>query len=162
MYESYFQLEGTKQGKFKGSSPRKGRADWIDVIAFSMGAQLPHDANSWRPKGVRNHDPVKVTFEACAASPQVLQSLYSAEVIKKLVIEHVDRPDDGGGERVTERITLTNAVCVTVKRYTVGTAKDKQLNDVNNLDEAQFAFQSIMVENLIGSTSVTEDWNNNS
>jgi type VI secretion system secreted protein Hcp len=162
MYESYFSVEGEKQGKFKGSSPRKGRADWIDVIGFSMGATLPHDANNWKPKGVRNHDPVQVTIEACSASPQLLQALYTAEVLKKVIIEHVNRPKDGSKEQVTERITLVNAVCVNIKRYTSVNAKEKVEHDVDNLDDVSFAFQSITVENLLGSTSVTDDWNNNS
>jgi type VI secretion system Hcp family effector len=160
MYESYLSIEGKKQGKFKGSSPKKARTDFIPIISFTMGGFVPVDANGWEAKGSRKHDPVSVTLEASAASPQLLQAMWTAEVMTKVVIEHVSRTADGVKEQVVERITLADAIVVKISRYTSSHAKDASSDhDVMNLEDISFNFRQITVENPIASTSASDDWN---
>jgi len=158
-YESYIKIKGSKQGQFKGSSPKAKRNDFLDVISFKMGAIVPVDANNWRPQGVRQHSPVIVTVEACAASPQLLQALWTSEVLSEVIIEHVNRKPDGSGEQVKERITLADAIIVSIDRYSSAHAKETSKHDVDNLEDIHFRFRQITVENPLSSTSATDDWN---
>ena len=159
-YEAYISVEGTKSGKHKGTSTKKGRTDFHDVHSFQMSSSVPTDANNWKPKGMRQINPLRVTMEAGAASPLFLASHWTSEVLKKVVIEFVDRGTEGKAERVKERITLVDAVIVKVNRYSPSSAKEKVENDTDNLEDIHFRFRQITVENLIGSTSVTEDADN--
>jgi type VI secretion system secreted protein Hcp len=158
-YESYIKVKGSKQGQLKGSSPKAKRSDFIDVIAFKMGGDVPVDANNWQPKGSRQHRPVVVTVEACAASPQLLQAMWTSEVLSQVVLEIVNRKSDGSGEQVKERITLTDAVIVSISRYSSDHAKEAVKHDVDHLEDIEFRFRQIMVENPLASTSATDDWN---
>jgi len=158
-YESYIKIKGEKQGQLKGSCPKANRTDFIDVISFRMGGMVPVDSNNWKPKGSRQHAPVIVTLEANAASPQLLQALWTSEVLKEVVIEHVNRTRDGAKEQVKERITLTDAVVVSIDRYSSAHAKEKLEHDVDNLEDISFRFRQILVEAPLASTSASDDWN---
>ena len=98
-------------------------------------------------------------MEANAASPQLLQALWTSEVIKEVVIEHVNRTRDGAKEQVKERITLTDAVIVAIDRYSAAHAKEKLEHDVDNLEDISFRFRQILVEAPLASTSASDDWN---
>jgi type VI secretion system secreted protein Hcp len=158
-YESYIKIKGSKQGQLKGSSPKAKRADFLDVLSFKMGGDVPVDANNWKPKGSRQHRPLVVTVEACAASPQLLQALWTSEVLSEVVLEQVNRTSAGDKEQVKERITLTDAIIVSISRYSSAHAKEKLAHDVDHLEDIEFRFRQIMVENPLASTSATDDWN---
>ncbi len=159
-FQGYISFKGKKQGQLKAGSPKTGRSDkWSDVIAFEMGSSVPVDTNSGEVKGFRQHEPLKITMERGPASPQLLQAHWMNEVFDQVVLEMVNRTATGAKEQVTERILLTDAVIVNVRRYTNDHAKEKVENDVDQLEEISFRFRQITVEAPLASTSASDDWN---
>jgi type VI secretion system secreted protein Hcp len=158
-FQYYVSVKGKKQGQFKPESTKAGRKDkFVECLSFNMGSSVPYDANSGHLRGYRQHDPLTITKEWGASSPQFLQAHWTNEVLDEVVLEIVARTDDGSKEFVLERITLTDAVVVTVKRYSATSAKDTVATDVHHLEDISFRFRQIMVENPNAGTSTTDNW----
>jgi type VI secretion system Hcp family effector len=120
-FHSYASFKGQKQGEFNGESLRPDRRDkWIDVVAFNFGLEGPYDPAGGPPRGARSHQPIIITKENGAASPQLLRAHWDGEMLDEVIIEicgrpttgqgESGRPSSGAGETVVERITLTNAL----------------------------------------------------
>jgi type VI secretion system secreted protein Hcp len=124
-----------------------------------MGSSVPVDANSGEPKGFRQHKPLVITKERGAASPQLLQAHWKNEILTEVVIEIVGRSDDGAKEIVQERITLTDAIIVSIDRYSHKSAKTVTESDTDYLEDIAFRYRQIMVENPAAGTSTSDDWN---
>jgi type VI secretion system secreted protein Hcp len=117
-FRHYASFKGKTQGTLKGESTKSDRRDkWTELIAFEMGSETPVDANTGRPKGHRTHQPITITKENGAASPQLLDAHWKDEVFDEIVIEIVGKPSAGAGETVVQRVTLTNAVISRFRRY---------------------------------------------
>jgi type VI secretion system secreted protein Hcp len=158
-FQYYAKVKGQKQGQFKAESPKTGRKDvWFECIEFKMGSAVPVDANSGQSKGHRQHKPVTITKEWGVSSPLFLNAHWTNETLSEVVIECVGRAPDGTKEIVTERITLTNAVVTEVIRYSAQSAKEASRHDTDHLEAISMTFQKILVENIAGSTSASDDW----
>jgi type VI secretion system secreted protein Hcp len=158
-FQYYVSVTGKKQGAFKPESTKQGRKDkFVECIAFKMGSAVPYDANSGLARGYRQFEPLMITKEWGASSPQFLQAHWTNEVLNEVVLEIVSRTDDGTKEFVLERITLTDAVVVAVRRYSATHAKDTVTTDVDHLEDISFRFRQIMVENPKAGTSTTDNW----
>ena len=144
----YLKMEGTKQGPFKGGVARNG-SRWIEIVAFSAGVITPRDASTGQASGKRQHKPISITKEVDEASPQIFRAATTNEVLKDVVIQSV-RPGPEGKEQVYQTITLTNAVISEVKKLS---GKNK-----NEQERFELTFQKIMVTNLQGKTTATDDW----
>jgi type VI secretion system secreted protein Hcp len=144
----YLRIEGLKQGPFKGGVARNG-SRWIEIIAFSAGAESPRDAASGQASGKRQHKPIVITKEIDEASPQLLQAVTTNELLKEVVIQSV-RPDPKGKGQVYQTITLTNAAIAKVKGVS---GKNK-----NEEERFQFTFQKIEVTDVQGKKTATDDW----
>jgi type VI secretion system Hcp family effector len=158
-FQYYMSIKGTKQGQFKPESPKQGRSDkWSECTYFKMGSKVPYDTNRGNVQGFRIFDPVAITKEWGASSPQILQAHWTNEVLTEVVIECVTRSKDGTKEIVTERITLTDAVVVSVQRYSAADAKENVDHDTDHLEDVGFRFRQIMVEQVQNGTMVTDNW----
>lgn len=159
-FQCYIAIKGKQQQQFKSETKKTGRSDkYMEFIGFKMGSSVAVDANSGAPTGFRQHQPLVVTKERGAASPQILQAHWRNELLPEVIIEIVGRSEDGAKEIVQERITLTDAVIVAVDRYSHASAKAAIESDVDYLEEVSFRFRSIMVENPAAGTSTSDDWN---
>lgn len=159
-FQCYISIKGKQQGQFKSETKKSGRSDkFMEFISFKMGSSVPVDANSGEPKGYRQHRPLVVTKERGNASPQILQAHWRNEILPEVVIEIVGRSDDGVKEIVQERITLNDAVVVSVDRYSNLSAKAAVDSDVDYLEDVAFRYRQIMVENPASGTSTSDDWN---
>jgi len=136
-HQYYVTVTGTTQNTFKAESKKEGRKDkWMECIAFKMGSNVPYDANTGEAKGRRQHKPLTITKEWGAASPQFLQAHWTNEVLTEVIIEVIGRTADGKQERVLERITLSDAVVVSVDRYTGGEhAKEATEHTTDHLED---------------------------
>jgi type VI secretion system Hcp family effector len=76
---AYIKVTGTKQGSMKGSTTRKGHGSWSEVISIRWGNLV--FAASGQSSGKRQHQPVTIRKEVDAASPQLLQALWSNEAV---------------------------------------------------------------------------------
>ncbi len=159
-FQCYISIKGKKQQQFKSETKKTGRSDkFMEFIAFKMGSSVPVDANSGEPKGFRQHRPLIVTKERGAASPQILQAHWSNELLPEVVLEIVGRSEDGAKEIVQERITLKDAIIVSIDRYSHSSAKANVDSDVDYLEDVAFRYRQIMVENPAAGTSTSDDWN---
>jgi type VI secretion system secreted protein Hcp len=145
-FHYYASFKGTKQGQLKGETIKAVRSDkWVELSSFEMGSEVPVDPKSGKPTGSRTHAPVVITKEWGAASPQLLDAHWRAELFDEVVVEIVGRPDTGKGETVVERITLTNAI-IQVARLYIG----RSLVSRKELSEFGLTFQRFQVENMRG------------
>src|SRR5580700_977573 len=157
-FHRYASFKGKTQGQLKAESKKAKRSDkWVELVSFEMSSEVPVDPKSGRPKGARTHFPLVITKEIGAATPQLLDAHWKSELFDEVVIEIVGRPDTGAGETVVERITLTNALIAKTRRYTPKLATEHAEHDTELLEDFSFTFQKIAVENLIASTSTTDD-----
>jgi type VI secretion system secreted protein Hcp len=159
-FQCYISIKGKQQQQFKSETKKTGRSDkFMEFIAFKMGSSVPVDVNSGEPKGFRQHRPLIVTKERGAASPQILQAHWRNELLPEVVLEIVGRSEDGAKEIVQERITLKDAIIVSIDRYSHSSAKANVDSDVDYLEDVAFRYRQIMVENPAAGTSTSDDWN---
>lgn len=152
-------FEGSKQGRFKGESMRKGMEGKSEVISYLSEVISPRDAASGQPTGRRSYQPVMIQKLAGAASPQLLQALTTNEVIRRVVIEFYRR-DQNGMDMNYYTITLENVNLSGFKQF-VGPLDNARSNgqDRNLYDEIRMVFQKITVEEKTGGTVAQDDWN---
>jgi type VI secretion system secreted protein Hcp len=158
-HEFYATIEGTKQGKFKGESPRKDHKDKIAGLSFEYETIIPTDVASGQPSGKRQHKPIVITKEWGAASPQFFQACVTNEAMKNVLFEFI-KTDAAGKEHVYYTIKLENAFISAYKPYTGREegAKHRETADTFELEEIHFTFQKILVTNLDAKTSAQDDW----
>jgi len=161
-YEFYVSIEGTKQGKFKGESPREIWKDKIPGLSYSHQIQSPRDLATGQASGKRQHGPITITKEWGASTPQSFQALVTNEVLTSVLFEFIHTTPDGS-EEVYHTVKLTNATVSSVN-YTTGqgesaeSAKTASAYDTHELELVSFTYQRIETENLPGKTSAVDDW----
>jgi type VI secretion system secreted protein Hcp len=144
----YLQIEGVKQGPFKGGVERKGRS-WIEVAAFSVGLISPRDAATGQASGKRQHKPISITKEVDESSPQLFQAATTNEVLKNVVIQSV-RVDPRGKEQIYQTITLKNAHIPQIQKIGGKGKREEERFDL--------IFQEIQVTDIQGKVTATDDW----
>jgi type VI secretion system secreted protein Hcp len=158
-FHSYVSFKGSKQGQLKGESLKGSRSkEWSEVESFEMRSAVPVDSKSGYAKGARTHFPLVITKERGASSPQLLQALWTSELLTTVVLEVIGRPESGAGEVVVERTTLTNATISEIRRFVDLPSGEHAEHDNDVLESVHLVFQQILVENPIASTSATESW----
>jgi type VI secretion system secreted protein Hcp len=163
-YEAYVTVEGTKQGKFKGESPRDAHKDKFAALGINYSLQSPRDIATGQASGKRQHSPVEVVKEWGPATPQLFQACATNEVLKSVLFEFI-KTDVNGAEIVYHTIKLTNATISKISYFSAGeggeggeTAKHTSEIDTHEQERISFTFQKIEVENKIGKTSALDDW----
>jgi type VI secretion system secreted protein Hcp len=158
MAEYFMNIKGVRQGQFKGDNPNLiGRADWIAGIGFTMQLTQPVSEPSGAPSGRRTYKPIQITKQWGAASPQILQALATGEVLNPVIFEFTRTTPDGK-EQVFQRVTLTNALVIDVKRSLDFTARHQIETATMELEEFQLTFQRITIEDMASGTIFTDDW----
>lgn len=169
-FQSYAAFKGSKQGQIRGGGCKDPKRDdkWVELAAFNMNSTIPVDPTGGAiPAGRRRHSPITITKEFGAASPQLLDAHWAAEVFSEVVIEVVARPDtggSGGGEKVIQRITLTNATIADVRCYVgpllhSGTHNGRTLSNFTfECEEIQYAFQMIDVGPVYNKKANSDGW----
>jgi type VI secretion system secreted protein Hcp len=152
-YEFYVTIEGTKQGRFAGESPRSVHKGKLAGIGFSYEVSSPRDSASGQATGKRQHGAVTFTKEWGAASPQLFQALVSNEVIKSALFEFI-RTNDVGVEYVFQTLTLTDAAVTGIHQYIA--AQDEEELDNAELEDVALTFRGIEMANLDGKTTASD------
>jgi len=161
-YEFYVTIEGKKQGKFKGESPREAHAAKVAGLSYSHEISSPRDVNTGQASGKRQHGAVTITKEWGAATPQIFQALTTNEVLTNVLFEFVHTTADGA-EEIYHTVKLVNATVSKVKQVTgvgesAGSSKTSNTFDTHELEQVSFTYQRIEVENKPGQTSAMDDW----
>lgn len=161
-YEFYVSIEGTKQGKFKGESPRDAHKAKLAGLAYSHEIKSPRDIATGQASGKRQHGPIVFSKEWGASSPQIFQALVTNEVLKSVLFEFFHTTPEGV-EEVYHTIKLTNATISNV-RYMTGkgesaqSAKHGASYDTHELEEVSLTYQKIDMESKTGKTMASDDW----
>jgi len=153
--QAFVKITGTKQGQFKAPNAKSpAGAGGIPVLRFDSLASAPRDVATGQASGRRQWQPIRLTKEWDAASPQLLAALTTNEVLPTVVFEFY-RSDPTGKLALHYRISLKNATVA---------AMDSQLDLTGpasggtrpELEVVELTFQSITVENVDGKTSATD------
>jgi type VI secretion system secreted protein Hcp len=138
--QSTMTIMGEKQGAFKGESVRRGGE--IGVVSVVHERTAPE-----RARGMRGHNPVVVTREVGAASPQLFQAYSTREVLPEVAL-NIGSQTGGAGAgkmRLAQRVVLRNATISSVRK-------------VGKLEEITFNYEAITVTYVDGGVSATDDW----
>src|SRR5690349_9689461 len=103
--KGYITIHSKVHGPLRGND--KDRWDGA-LLTFSYGVESPRDISSGQASGKRQHQPVTITKEWGASSPQLFQALWTNEVLDSVVIEFV-APDGSPPKKKSRRIQLSNA-----------------------------------------------------
>jgi type VI secretion system secreted protein Hcp len=156
-YEFYMTIEGTTQGAFKGESTRAAHNKKSPCIGFEYAVQSPRDVATGLASGKRQHQPIVVTKEWGASSPQLFQACVTNEVLKSVLLEYIHTTAEGR-EEIYFTIKLTNATVSKLRQFTQEAAKHSEANDTHELEEVSFTFQKIDMENKAFKTAASDDW----
>jgi type VI secretion system secreted protein Hcp len=153
-YEFYVTIEGAKQGRLAGESPRRVHKGKLAGIGFSYEVTSPRDVASGQATGKRQHGAVTFTKEWGAASPQLFTALVTNEVIKSVLFEFV-RTNDVGVEYVFHTIRLTDAAITAIHQYIAAQEEDPDLDNAE-LEDVALTFRGIEIENLDAKTTASD------
>jgi type VI secretion system secreted protein Hcp len=142
----YIQVEGQKQGKFKGES--NTRAGWIEGRFFSYQLNQLIDSSSGMPTGKRRHAPLSIAKLIGAASPLFFSACANSENLKSVILEFTQKDSDGN-EKTAYRIRLTNAHIASIHQFT---------EYGQEMEEISFAFKKIEEDSLLANTMSMDDW----
>ena len=133
---AYLYLEGDTQGQIKGSVTQAGREDMIMVIGFDHTVVSPRDAASGLATGHRQHQPVVITKEIDAASPDLWRAMVHNENLSTFRLEFY-RPSSSGMENHFYSIELFNAQISTIKTEMLN---NKYPENMTHLEREKVAF----------------------
>lgn len=145
----YVTIEGTKQGRFKGESVRSAHKNKLEAWNLGHTVTSPRDAATGQASGKRQHGPITLTKAWGAATPQIFQALVTNEVLKSVLIEHLQTTPEGI-EEVRGTIKLTNATVSNIVRSTDA--------DGSIIETVSFSYQKIELQDLPGKTMAMDDW----
>jgi type VI secretion system secreted protein Hcp len=153
----YASFKGIKQGDFKGESNQKGREGMIPCVGFSYGVTVPHDIASGLASGKRQQQPVIVTKEWGASSPQFYAAAYTNEVLSQVAFNfYVAGPT--GLQQLDHTVKLTNAAVISVRQSIHLPQSGGPIIDSRELEEISLTFQKIEITSISGGTTATDDW----
>ena len=155
--EAFVKIKGSKQGQFKGETTVKSAgAGAIPVLRFASNAQAPRDAATGQASGKRQWQPIRITKEWGAASPQLLTALATNEVLPTVAFEFW-RTDKSGKEELHYKITLQNATISTIGAFFDRTGPTGAPFGGHELEDVEFTFQSITVEDVAGKSTAGDN-----
>jgi type VI secretion system secreted protein Hcp len=110
------QIEGAKQGRFKGEGPTDASKDRLIGLRFDYEVHLPRDEHGeLQATGKRVHSPIVFAKEWGAASPQLFQAAATGETLKSVTFDFYAQL--GGATDTLYTIRLTNARVASVRQY---------------------------------------------
>ena len=146
---AFITIEGSKQGKFKGSSNIKGREDAIEISSYKLAAKAPRDAASGQATGKRQYQAISFKKAVDASSPQFMTALSTNEILKTVVIQFYGPAPDSGVERLYQTVTLTNASL---------SAWGQDFDSGDDLESVELVFDDIKLDSNTGGTSANDTW----
>ncbi len=155
-YEFYVTIDGVAQGIFKGESMRKGAENKIAGVRFQYAVQSPMDIATGQPAGVRQHQPIVITKQWGASSPQIYKAWATNEILRSVVIEFV-RVNPLGKEYIFQVIKLTNSRIASIRQYANVANPGEPVYPIG-LEDIAFVFQKIEIFNNDGKTQAVDDW----
>lgn len=151
----YLSVEGSRQGRFKGTVQGEEHRGKLLGLGFEQRIASPRDVAGGARAGRRSHQPVVLRRPVDAATPQFLHAACSGETLKTVLCEFPHRPGDGG-EEVAFTVKLEGAV-VSAHRIVRADGADGGAG-TGLVEEIEFAFQRIEWEHKPGRTLASDSW----
>jgi len=106
--KGYVTIQSKVHGPLRGND--KDKDGYVGgALTFSYGVESPRDTSIGQASGKRQHQPITITKEWGASSPQIYQALVSNEVLTSVVIQFVDA-NGNPPKKKSHRIQLSNAI----------------------------------------------------
>lgn len=141
------EIEGAKQGRFKGEGPREGNKDKIIGLRYEYEIKMPGDAATGQSSGKRQHQPLVITKEWGAASPQLFQAAATGETLKSVLLSFF-KPAPGTDSELFYTVQLTDARITGLRHYT---------EDSRFFEEVSVAFLKMEVTHPASKTRAEDD-----
>jgi len=151
----FVSITGQRSGVIRGEVIQKGREGLHQVLDIDMTVVSPRDAASGLATGKRQHKPLMIIKRVNAGSPQLFAAIATNENLPVVRIDfwEANRLGTAGGsgaEVQTQTITLQNANIASWRQY--------MHPELGLIEEVQFTYQKITIENKPGKTSGQDDW----
>jgi type VI secretion system secreted protein Hcp len=147
-------IVGQKQGVIKGDIQTKGQEDQISALSFTSGLRAPFDAASGLPTGRRQYSPLVLVKNLDKSSPALFLAAIDNENLTEVTCTFF-RNGTAGALLPFYRVKLTNA-----RIASLDFGGNAQVN-LGLRETVGFTFQKIEVDDLIGNTTATDDWESN-
>jgi len=144
-------IRGSRQGVFKGD----GRQNEIRGLSYDLEIVSPRDPASGLPTGRVRFNPITITKEWGAASPQILAALATNELLPAVQLTFTSTNIEGRSV-VDHVITLTDANVVDVHHHPVAGLKDST-TDKFQLEDISFSYRKIEVTDKTTNTTFVGD-----
>ncbi|MCW3050874.1 MAG: type secretion system effector, Hcp1 family [Chthonomonadales bacterium] len=148
-------IRGSRQGVFKGD----GRRNEIRGLSYDLEIVSPRDPASGLPTGRVRFNPITITKEWGAASPQILAALVTNELLPAVQLTFTSTNIEGRSV-VDHVITLTDANVVDVHHHPVAGLKDST-TDKFQLEDISFNYRKIEVTDKTANTTFVGDTSGN-
>ena len=152
----YITIQGQKQGAIKGDVTLKGHEGAILGLALSHDIVSPRDPQSGLPTGQRMHKPLTTTTPWGAATPKLLNAIYTNETLTSVHMSFW-RINAAGVETQFMTIDLTNANVADLASRVPNTS-DPNLAKVPEYHDIAFTYQKITNTFTVGGITATDDW----
>ena len=140
-------IRGSRQGVFKGD----GRPNEIRGLSYDLDILSPRDPQSGMPTGKVRFQPLTITKQFGAASPQILTALENNELLPAVQLTFSSVNVDGVAV-VDHVITLTDANVIEVHHHPVAGLKDST-TDKFQLEDVSFTYRKIEVTDNVANTT---------
>lgn len=155
---AYISITGQKTGNFKGASVLRGTEGKIECVGFRYSVISPRNGTTGQVTGRATHTPVIVTKYIDAATPQLLQAVYTNENLPSVVIEFYKKSSSGQITTPYYKIKLTNASISMISQSGGTGSSDKSSSNTTETEDISFTFQKIEIENPDAKTTAADDW----
>jgi type VI secretion system secreted protein Hcp len=143
-------VEGQKQGKLKGGSPKKGRTDLFDLWEVYHGIASPRDAATGMPSGRRVHNAVVVAGETVGGVAQLYTAIFTNENLKKVKIDFYRTNKADGTQKVYYTIEMKNAALTELENLQDETGRPNF--------RASIGYEEITITWADGNLTATDTW----
>ena len=144
--EFFVTINGAHQGFFHGESIQKGHERQITGLKYNYSVTVPiirDGGGGGESVGRPRQGPVVFEKEWGAATTQIYQALITGERLKTVTFEFYS-VDPEGGQRQAFRVTLTNALIVSIHQHVGDTQHDSTL-DTRRYEDVTLSFQKIEI-----------------
>lgn len=116
-------------------------AGWIPVESVTFTSEAARDAASGMASGKRQHQPFVITKQVDSASPKLFEAVSSGKHFATVQVAYVNARG-----QVIKRVEMSDVMLAVRKA------------GGSQMEEVQFTFQKITLQDSNGKTTATDDW----
>lgn len=162
----YVAITGATQGNISqnaftadsvGNIYQEGHANELFCQSLTMHVTIPRDPQSGAPTGQRVHQPATLVKYVDRASPLLLASITSGEILQ--ITANFFRTSTAGKQENYYQLVFTDALLVDLRQHTP-VALDPANGPYRDMEELMFTYRMVEATHKIAGTSGADDWRN--